>query len=86
MYPGANGLRSNPSEEAVALTRAMPIYEYACTCGRQFEELIVRRSDEAEVKCPACGSADVERRTSRTAPGRPAGGGPLPPRGCGPVG
>ena len=29
----------------------MPIYEYACTrCEKEFEELIVRSSDEAAVK------------------------------------
>jgi putative FmdB family regulatory protein len=66
----------------------MPIYEYACApCGREFEE-IVRRSGEAEVKCPACGSRDVGRRISRPAatraPGGDASGAAAPS--CGPVG
>jgi putative FmdB family regulatory protein len=65
----------------------MPIYEYACTsCEKQFEELIVRRSDEANVKCPACGGRQVARQMSRPAATRaaPSGGG-APPT-CGPVG
>ncbi len=68
-------------------TPAMPIYEYACTsCDQRFEELIVRSSDEAAVKCPACGARDVARQISRPAStrGGPSGGG-APPA-CGPVG
>ncbi len=68
----------------------MPIYEYACApCGKVFEELVLRKSDEAEVKCPSCGSAEVSRQMSRPAAARVGGGGgvgysPAPP--CGPVG
>jgi putative FmdB family regulatory protein len=68
----------------------MPIYEYACTpCGKSFEELVLRKSDEAEVRCPACGSADVGRQMSRPAAARVSGGGGggfAPPSSCGPVG
>jgi putative FmdB family regulatory protein len=68
----------------------MPIYEYACApCGKTFEELLIRRSDEAEVRCPACGSADVGRKMSRPAAARVSsggGGGFAPPSSCGPVG
>jgi putative FmdB family regulatory protein len=65
----------------------MPIYEYACTCGTQFEQLILRRSDEAEVACPRCGSPDVKRQLSPTAIASGAGQRPSPGgRGCGPVG
>ncbi|BDG06192.1 FmdB family zinc ribbon protein [Anaeromyxobacter oryzae] len=67
----------------------MPIYEYACEgCGKDFEELIVRRADEAEVACPACRSRQVSRRMSRpaaTRTGAASGAGGPPPR-CGPVG
>jgi putative FmdB family regulatory protein len=67
----------------------MPIYEYACdACGKDFEELVVRRSDEAEVSCPACKARNVSRRMSRPAATRSGGGGAsggLPPS-CGPVG
>ncbi len=43
----------------------MPIYEYACrACGREFEELVRGPADEAELACPACGSAELERRLS----------------------
>jgi putative FmdB family regulatory protein len=66
----------------------MPIYEYACApCGKTFEELVLRKSDEAEVRCPGCGSPDVARRMSAPAASRSGGetGGYVPPR-CGPVG
>jgi putative FmdB family regulatory protein len=64
----------------------MPIYEYRCSgCGKVFEELVVRRSDEDEVACPACHAKDVSRVLSRPAAARTGGrGGPPPP--CGPVG
>jgi putative FmdB family regulatory protein len=68
----------------------MPIYEYACApCGKSFEELLIRRSDEAEVRCPACGSAKVSRQMSRPAAARVSGGGDgghVPAPACGPVG
>jgi putative FmdB family regulatory protein len=66
----------------------MPIYEYACSCGKAFEELVVRRSDEAEVRCPACGSAEIARQMSRPAAARTGGDGGSfsPPSSCGPVG
>ncbi|MFT3915683.1 MAG: zinc ribbon domain-containing protein [Anaeromyxobacteraceae bacterium] len=70
----------------------MPIYEYACTpCARSFEELVIRKSDEAEVRCPTCGSPDVARQMSRPASvgggggGEPYGGGRSAPS-CGPIG
>ncbi len=68
----------------------MPIYEYACNaCGKVFEELIVRRSDEAEVACPSCRGREVSRQMSRPAATRGGsgggGGGGFAPS-CGPVG
>ncbi len=71
----------------------MPIYEYACTpCGKTFEELLIRRSDEADVRCPGCGSADVARQMSRPAAvgggsgGGDGGGFVSSGSSCGPVG
>ncbi|WP_242345127.1 FmdB family zinc ribbon protein [Anaeromyxobacter terrae] len=65
----------------------MPIYEYACAaCEKKFEELIVRKSDEAEVKCPACGGREVARQMSRPAAARVGGSGGGAPPACGPVG
>ncbi len=65
----------------------MPIYEYACApCGKSFEELVIRKSDEAEVKCPSCGGRDVARQMSRPAAARTGGASPAPARACGPVG
>ncbi|HET8540009.1 MAG TPA: zinc ribbon domain-containing protein, partial [Anaeromyxobacter sp.] len=44
----------------------MPIYEYACNpCGKVFEELVIRRSDEDEISCPSCKSREVSRVMSR---------------------
>ncbi len=67
----------------------MPIYEYACTpCGTVFEELIVRKSDEAEVACPGCKGRKISRVMSRTAAARTGGGsgGGASAPSCGPVG
>jgi putative FmdB family regulatory protein len=67
----------------------MPIYEYACApCRKTFEFLVLRKSDEAEARCPKCGSADVSRQMSRPAAARTGGdgGGFSPGPSCGPVG
>jgi putative FmdB family regulatory protein len=66
----------------------MPIYEYACSCGKTFEELILRNADEAGVACPSCKGRKVARVLSRTASPRTggAGGGYAPAPSCGPVG
>jgi putative FmdB family regulatory protein len=39
----------------------MPIYEYTCECGHQFEDLV--RNAEEEVACPECGQI-AERQDS----------------------
>jgi len=68
----------------------MPIYEYTCApCAKTFEDLVIRKSDEAEVKCPSCGSREVARQMSRPAAARSGGGGGgsyAPAPSCGPVG
>jgi putative FmdB family regulatory protein len=67
----------------------MPIYEYACqACGRTFEELVLRRSEEDEVRCPKCKGRRVEKLVSRPAAARSGGdgGGAAASAGCGPVG
>jgi len=68
----------------------MPIYEYACkACHRTFEELVLGRSDEADVRCPACKGKRVEKKMSRpaaTRAGGEGGGAASPSPGCGPVG
>jgi putative FmdB family regulatory protein len=46
----------------------MPIYEYRCTqCGVEFEELLLSRAEEKDVRCPTCGAAEVSRELSVTA-------------------
>jgi len=67
----------------------MPIYEYACApCGKSFEELILRKSDEADVKCPSCAGTQISRQMSTPAAvGSGGGGGSLAAApSCGPVG
>jgi putative FmdB family regulatory protein len=64
----------------------MPIYEYACTCGERFEELVARSSQQADVACPACGSREVARQLSRPAAPPSGDRGGRPARDCGPVG
>lgn len=55
----------------------MPIYEYQCEdCSKDFELLIMRRSEADNQVCPSCSSANVHRKMSAFA--RPGGGG-----GCG---
>jgi putative FmdB family regulatory protein len=41
----------------------MPIYEFRCLkCGKTFELLKLKKEDEAvKMKCPECGSPEVER-------------------------
>ncbi len=67
----------------------MPIYEYTCkACDRSFEELILRASDEDDVRCPKCKGRKVAKKMSRPAAARSGGdgGGAAPSAGCGPVG
>ena len=66
----------------------MPIYEYACKkCGRVFEEIVVRQSDQAAVRCPACNDRRVDKLISRPAATASGGdGGSRAGAGCGPVG
>jgi putative FmdB family regulatory protein len=65
----------------------MPIYEYGCArCGGEFEVLVLRRADEADVSCPRCGAREAARRLSRTAAPRAEGGATAPVRPCGPGG
>lgn len=45
----------------------MPIYEFECrSCGHRFEELVGSHVglETADVRCPECGKAEVERLLS----------------------
>ncbi len=45
----------------------MPIYEFACqSCGHRFEELVGSHVgvEAADLRCPECGSAEIERLLS----------------------
>jgi putative FmdB family regulatory protein len=63
----------------------VPLYEYTCSgCGEGFTLLQSVNTKPGETLCPACGSAEVERRMSAFAPSVPAGGSDAPPMGgCG---
>ncbi len=44
----------------------MPIFEYKCNgCEEEFEELVT--SSTEEVKCPKCGSSNIDKLFSRFA-------------------
>jgi len=46
----------------------MPIYEYRCrSCRKKSTVIVMVRAREAEVRCPHCGSADLEKQWSRFA-------------------
>jgi len=46
----------------------MPIYEYACRrCKREFQTLVMGRSDQEALICPICGSRQLTRLISRVA-------------------
>jgi putative FmdB family regulatory protein len=42
----------------------MPIYEYACSCGKNFEVVVTRESDKKGIKCPKCEGRKVKRLMS----------------------
>lgn len=48
----------------------MPMYEYRCRrCGEQYEELRRLQDADRDLRCPLCGSEDVERLLSAFATG-----------------
>ena len=52
----------------------MPLYDYVCyTCGNSFEKLRRMSDDDRDVRCPECGSENIERMLSTFSTG-----------GCGP--
>lgn len=65
----------------------MPIYEYHCdACGTEFDELVLSRAQEVDVKCKSCGSDSIRKLlsgaavhsgggSSSPAPSAPRGGG-----------
>lgn len=66
----------------------MPIFEFRCLeCGNLFEKLFLRSDEEAELECPECKAASLERVVSKTnfAMGLPAGakGAQLTTKSCG---
>jgi putative FmdB family regulatory protein len=53
----------------------MPMYEFECQgCRSRFEELVRNAAALADLRCPACGSDEVERQVSAAAVGGGGGG------------
>ena len=45
--------------------KGMPIYEFECLrCGAEFETLVKKASEKAELKCPDCESPKIEEKIS----------------------
>lgn len=45
----------------------MPIYEFKCQdCDKYIEILVINKNEEIEMKCPDCGSMNLERILSNT--------------------
>jgi putative FmdB family regulatory protein len=43
----------------------MPIFEYTCpNCGHRFEKLVLSSRRQKELRCPECGSLDVQKAIS----------------------
>jgi putative FmdB family regulatory protein len=46
----------------------MPVYEFECVeCGAEFETLMRKLPETMELKCPECGSGQLEQKLSRFA-------------------
>jgi putative FmdB family regulatory protein len=44
----------------------MPIYEYRCLNCQELFEMLVMKSDEADIRCPKCDGSKAERVMSTT--------------------
>jgi putative FmdB family regulatory protein len=43
----------------------MPLFEFECReCGTEFERLVRKAGETAELKCPACGGISLEEKIS----------------------
>jgi len=46
----------------------VPIYEYQCLgCEREFQKLVLKRSEEENLVCPECGGQNIKKLISRVA-------------------
>ncbi|RUM92059.1 MAG: zinc ribbon domain-containing protein [Thermodesulfatator sp.] len=70
----------------------MPIYEFICNkCKKNFEDFVLSSQKIKEVKCPSCGSDDIQKqfsmfscRSSSSLGGFSSGmSSPATPGGCG---
>lgn len=43
----------------------MPLFEYSCLeCGTDFESLVLKDSEIAELRCPTCSGKNLEQKVS----------------------
>jgi putative FmdB family regulatory protein len=43
----------------------MPVYDYVCNdCHKPFELVLTLKEHETKIKCPTCGSRDVEQEAT----------------------
>jgi putative FmdB family regulatory protein len=54
----------------------MPIYDYRCLKCGEISEILVRTSHKGEIKCPLCGSQNLEKMVSASYVVRPEGRAP----------
>ncbi|MGE5839364.1 MAG: FmdB family zinc ribbon protein [Deltaproteobacteria bacterium] len=46
----------------------MPIYEFEClSCGHRYQNLVMKKKEEGELRCPRCGKGKKKRLISRVA-------------------
>ncbi len=53
----------------------MPIYEFICKkCKKNFEDFVLSSSRVKDVRCPSCGSPDIQKQFSMFSCGGSSGG------------
>jgi putative FmdB family regulatory protein len=65
----------------------MPVYEYRCSqCGELFEKWLRSMSGAEEIRCPRCGSAQVQKAVSLCGHSNSTSGAPAFDSSCAPTG
>jgi putative FmdB family regulatory protein len=65
---GAALTASNEADRREIVRTTMPIYEYQCDkCGAEFQDLVMSRAAEIDVRCKQCNSEQVTKLLSGSA-------------------